>query len=112
MNTTIDFLYNYLYQVYGLDFDLIDYGTFKCLKFQKGEKEYLLHYDYARQPQIDSSAKEYWSLFTSYMNHREWYGNGGAYIDEGTVTIDKVMNEWGFQKQNQTTIFDFIRSDD
>ena len=106
--TDLKFLYDYLFKEYGLEFEFVYYGAVKCLQYQKGKQEYSLHYDYALQPKIDN--KKHWSLFTSYMNRKKWYGNGGAYIDEGTKTIDKVMNEWGFKKQNQTTIFDFMGS--
>ena len=106
MNTTVEYIQKYVKDNYNLDFKLEYIGTHRFIKYIKNKKEYEFSCDYARQPEIDDSTNEYWSIYTDFMDYKEWYGYGGAYLDEGSKTIDKIMEEWGFKKEQQLTIFD------
>ena len=108
MNTTVWNMQKYINQEYGIDFKLTTYPNGNGeLEYKNNKTTYNLHCDYAFHPEIELGV-EYWSIYYDYMNYNKWHGDGGTYIDEGIKTIDKIMQEWGFKKKNQTTIFDFI----
>ena len=107
MKTTIEELQEYIMNNYNLKFEYDGYGKNKYLKYKDKKKEYLLSCGYARQPKIDDSTKEYWSIFHDFMDYTEWYGYGSAELDNGNETIDIIMEQWGFiKKEKQLTIFD------
>ena len=105
MNTTVDYIKKYILNNYNINFEEYMLGTHRHLKYKNGKKEYDLFCDYAYQPQIEQGV-EYWSIYNDFMDYKEWHGYGGAELDEGDKTIDKIMQDWGFKKQ--LTIFDFI----
>ncbi len=108
MNTTVEDIKEYVLKEYGIDFKLNYIGTHRYLEYVDKKKKYELSCDYARQPEIDDSDAEYWSIYFDYMDRSKWHGYGAAYLDEGMKTVDKIMHEWGFKKEKQLTIDDYI----
>lgn len=102
MNTTVDKIKEYLKNNYGLDFKYELYGTHRWLRLKKGKQEYTIHCDYAYHPDEELDC---WSIYIDHMDYDTWYGNGRAIIDNGIETIDKIMEEWGFEKDNQLSLF-------
>ena len=97
-------LKRYLKDQYDLDFQLDTLGTHKYLILNQNKKEYNLSFGYAQQPKIGEG--EYWSLYHDFMDKKEWHGYGGAEVFEGANTVDEIMQEWGFTKQQeQLTLF-------
>ena len=111
MNTTVEYIQEYLKNNYDLDFIIEKYGTQRELQYKNGKKEYSLSCGYAQSNRLVDDA-EYWSIYHNFMDYKEWYGYGGAEVDNGNKTIDEIMKEWGFNKtQQQMTIFDFIEEE-
>ena len=105
MNTTVELIKDYCQKKYGINFELYYIGTHRFLRYTNKKEEYEFHCDYAYH-EIDNKRQQVWSIYIDYMNYKKWYGNGRAIIDNGTKTIDEVMQEWGFTKQQeQLTLF-------
>lgn len=105
MNTTVEIIKDYIKKEYGISFKLEYIGTHRLLKLKKGKEEYEFMCDYAYH-ELDGKREYIWSIYIDYMNYKEWHGNGRAIIDNGETTIDEVMKEWGFTKQQeQLTLF-------
>lgn len=110
MNTTVETIQEYIKKTYNLDFRLQYLGTHREIVYKNGKKEYSFICGYA-QSNPDDPYVEYWSIFEEFFDKNKWYGSGSARIDKGIITVDNIMKEWGFKKQNQTNIFDFIGSE-
>ena len=116
MNTTIDYLKDYIKENYGLEFKKIfdtptEYEKYESLTYQDGKKVYELSVGWAQSNRTVDNA-EHWSIYHNFMDCKEWHGFGGAEMDNGKETIDKIMQDWGFKKQQeQLNIFDFIKEE-
>ena len=107
MNSTVESIKDYISREYNIDFKLEHYRentAERWLKYKTGKKEYTLSCDYARQPQIDME-NEYWCIYEDFMDYEKWHGNGSAVLDKGNETIDQIMQEWGFKKNSQLSLF-------
>lgn len=105
MNTTVEMIKDYIQKEYGINFKIETYGTHRNLIYKTAKKEYEFYCNYAYHPEIEQGV-HYWSIYYDFMDYNKWYGYGGTYIDEGTDTIDKIMKEYGFNKQQeQLTLF-------
>lgn len=105
MNTTVETMQEYILNEYGIEFKLVHYfqnSAERWLIYKKNKKEYELHCDYANHPVDECYC---WSIYHNYMDYEKWYGYGGAEIDRGVETIDKIMKDWGFSKNNQLCLF-------
>lgn len=108
MRTMLHFIKNYIEEEYGITFKLQyiepnNYEKYEELIYKKGKKEYRLQVSWSYQ----GEDRQYcWSIYSDFMDYKEWYGYGGAYLDEGEQTIDKIMNNWGFiKKEKQISLF-------
>lgn len=108
MRTMLHYIKNYIYQEYGIDFKLeyiepTNYEKYEELIYKKNKQEYRLSVDWAYQ----GKERQYcWSIYADFTNYKDWHGYGGAYLDEGSKTIDKIMQEWGFKKkERQISLF-------
>lgn len=112
-----EYVKEYILNNYGINFELItempsDYEKYQSLKHKKGKVEYELHCDYAyHYDKYLNDRVHTWSIYYNYMDYKNWHGAGGTYEDEGDTTIDKIMQDWGFEKKSQTNIFDYIGVD-
>lgn len=102
MNTTVDMIKNYIKKEYGIDFKIETYGSHRQLIYKNKKKEYEFYCNYAYQVKEDAHV---WCIYDDFMDYNEWYGYGGARTDKGIQTIDEIMSEWGFKKNNQLTLF-------
>ena len=108
MNTTVEYIQKYLKEKYNIDFQIEYMGTQRELYYKKNKKEYRLSCGYA-QSNINDPYNECWSIYEDFMDYNELCGSGSAREDKGNETIDEIMHEWGFKKERQTDIFDFIK---
>ena len=105
MNTTVKMIKEYIKKQYDIDFKLNYIGTHRYLIYKNKKEEYTIMCDYAFHD-VEGERQQVWSIYIDYMNYKEWYGNSRAIIDNGNKTIDEVMQEWGFTKQqDQLTLF-------
>lgn len=107
MRTMLYYIKDYCLREYNIDFKLVteeptNYEKYERLLYKKGKKEYSLEVGYAYQAEVDRQA---WSIYTDFMDYEKWYGSGGAYLDEGNKTLDIIMQEWGFKKESQMSLF-------
>lgn len=106
MRTMLHYIKNYISSEYGIEFKLemiepTNYEKYEELIYRVGKKEYRLSVDWAYQYK-DKERTYAWSIYADYMDYKEWYGFGGAYIDEGHKTIDEIMtNQWGVKKNSK-----------
>lgn len=100
MNTTVEFIKEYIKKQYDLDFKLDYIRTHKYLIYKNKKEEYNIMCDYAFHD-VGGKRQQVWSIYIDYMNYKEWYGNGRAIIDNGISTIDSIMQEWGFKRQQE-----------
>lgn len=107
MNTTVEDIQKYIKDNYNLDFKKEYIGTHRYLTYKNRKKEYEIYCDYAYSNLKDPNT-EYWSIYEEFTDKKEWYGSGSARVDEGFKTLDEIMNEWGFKKEKQLTIFDVL----
>ena len=107
MNTTVEDIQKHIKNTYKLNFSLNYIGTQRELEYQKNKIKYRLSCGYA-QSNINDPYTEYWSIYEEMMDKNNWHGSGSARVDEGFKTVDEIMQEWGFKKEGQTSIFDFI----
>ena len=103
MRTMLNYLKTYIQKEYGIDFKLVinepnNYEKYEELVYKVGKREYTLSVGYAYSCKQE---RQVWSIYTDFMDYKEWYGYGGAYEDEGSKTIDEIMSKWGFKKSNQ-----------
>lgn len=105
MNTNVDMIKDYIQKEYGICFKIETYGTHRNLVYEANKKKYEFYCNYAYHPEIENGV-HYWSIYYDFMDYSKWYGYGGTYIDEGIQTIDKIMKDYGFSKQQeQLTLF-------
>lgn len=102
MNTTVDMIKDYIKKEYGIDFKIETYGSHRQLIYKNKKKEYEFYCNYAYQVKEDAHV---WSIYDDFMDYGEWHGYGGARTDKGIETIDQIMQEWGFKKNNQLSLF-------
>lgn len=110
MRLQLNDIQQYIKDNYNLDFEITfdaptEYEKYQDLVYKVGKKTYMLSVGYAQSNRPVDDA-EYWSIYHDFMDYKKLHGYGGAEIDEGFKTIDKIMQEWGFKKQ--MNIFDFI----
>lgn len=108
MNTTVEYIQKYLKEKYNIDFQIEYMGTQREIKYTKNKIEYRLSCGYAQSNRNDPYT-EYWSIYEDMMDKNNWHGSGSAREDKGNETIDEIMQEWGFRKEAQTNIFDYIK---
>lgn len=102
MNTTVDMIKDYIKKEYGINFKIETYGSHRQLIYKNKKKEYEFYCNYAYQVKEDAHV---WSIYDDFMDYGEWHGYGGARTDKGIETIDEIMQEWGFKKNNQLSLF-------
>ena len=102
MNTTVDMIKDYIKKEYGIDFKIETYGSHRQLIYKNKKKEYEFYCNYAYQVKEDAHV---WSIYDDFMDYGEWHGYGGARTDKGLETIDEIMQEWGFKKNSQLSLF-------
>lgn len=102
MNTTVDMIKDYIKKEYGIDFKIETYGSHRQLIYKNKKKEYEFYCNYAYQVKEDTHV---WSIYDDFMDYAEWHGYGSAVLDKGMETIDQIMQEWGFKKNSQLSLF-------
>ena len=76
MVSTLEGIKDYIFNEYGLSFEIEHYPeniSQRWLKYKIGKREYTLSLGYARQPQIDME-NEYWCIFQDYMGIKKYTG--------------------------------------
>jgi hypothetical protein len=102
LNLTVDIIKDYIKKEYDLDFKIETYGSHRQLVYKHKKKEYEFYCNYAYQEKEDA---EVWSIYDDFMDYEKWHGYGGARADNGFDTVDEIMKEWGFEKNNQLKLF-------
>lgn len=100
---TLEEIQKYILKEYGIEFETIyeeptNYEKYKVLVYKEGKRKFNLEVGYAYSCEDNMQV---WSIYADTMDYKELFGFGGAYKDEGTKTIDKIMNDFGFKKINQ-----------
>lgn len=109
MRLMLSFIKEYIEAEYGINFitkyiEPNSYEKYEELFYKNGKKEYEIQVDWAYQ----GKERQYcWSVYANFMDYKEWHGFGGAYLDEGSKTIDYIMSDlWGFKKrEKQISLF-------